>query len=328
MITAALPPPRKSEPKTTMILAFAIALGTCLGFALAFMRETLDRSIRTPAQLRAATGIDCLGMVPRANLRNAGRAPGKTARKQAPAGTPTLMTSRGDILRHVIDAPRSAFADAIRAVRMRIVYQHMRSRDIKVIGCVSNASGAGASTIAANLAQLLAQTNGRTILLDWDFLQASLSLKLTGRTEPGCLDILNGRALLPAMVCQDEQTGLNFLPTGYSDSTSLPGMLGQSEQMHGLLAVLRSRYSYVVVDLPPLSTVADAHYAAHMLDAIVVVAEWGRPERTALSEQLARIGLDETNVLGVILNKASLKKKWNDVAPPAHKQAADLTAVY
>jgi polysaccharide biosynthesis transport protein len=98
--------------------------------------------------------------------------------------------------------------------------------------------------------------------------------------------------------------------------------------MHGLLAVLRSRYSYVVVDLPSLSTVADAHYAAHMLDAIVVVAEWGRPERTALSEQLARIGLDETSVLGVVLNKASLKEKWNDVAPSAREHEADLTAAY
>ena len=38
--------------------AFAIALGTCLGFAIAFMRETLDRSIRTPTQLRPATGMD------------------------------------------------------------------------------------------------------------------------------------------------------------------------------------------------------------------------------------------------------------------------------
>jgi succinoglycan biosynthesis transport protein ExoP len=328
VITAALPPPRKSEPKSTIILAFAVALGTGLGFALAFVRETLDRSIRTPAQLRAATGMDCLGMVPRAKLRDAGRAPAKTVRKHAAVGALTLMTTRGDLLRHVVDAPRSAFADAIRAVRMRIVYQHMRSRDIKVIGCVSSSPGSGASTIAANLAQLLAQTNGRTILLDWDFLQASLSLKLTGRTEPGCLDILNGRALLPAIVCQDEQTGLSFLPTGYSDSASLPGMLGQSEQMHGLLAVLRSRYSYVVVDLPSLSTVADAHYAAHMLDAIVVVAEWGRPERAALSEQLTRIGLDETSVLGVVLNKASLKEKWNDVAPPAREREADLTAAY
>ena len=120
--------------------------------------------------------------------------------KHARTGAFTLMSSPGNILRHVIDAPRSAFADAIRAIRMRIVYQHMRSRDIKVIGCIASSPGAGASTIAANLAQLLAQTSGRTILLDWDFLHASLSRKLTGRAEPGCLDVLAGRAGLSAVV--------------------------------------------------------------------------------------------------------------------------------
>ena len=54
-----------------MILAFAVALGGGLGFAVAFVRETLDRSIRSPAQLRAATGLDCLGLVPRPRLRDA-----------------------------------------------------------------------------------------------------------------------------------------------------------------------------------------------------------------------------------------------------------------
>ena len=86
--------------------------------------------------------------------------------------------------------------------------------------------------------------------------------------------------------------------------------------MHNLLADLRSRYSYVVVDLPSLSAVADAHYAAHMLDGIVVVAEWGQPgTAVADGEACARIGLDETNILGVVLNKASLKEKWSDLMP-------------
>ena len=329
VITAALPPQRKSEPRTTMILAFAVALGGGLGFAIAFVRETLDRGIRSPAQLRAATGMDCLGLVPRLrqHLRNVGSARRRTAGRHARMGGSIVMSSPGNIMRHVVDAPRSAFADAIRAVRMRIVYQHMRSRDIKVIGCISSSHGAGATTFAVNLAQLLAQTNGRTILLDWDFLNASLSLELTGKAEPGCLDVLDGRAKLSTIVCQDQQTDLSFLAAGYADNASLPGALGQSEQMHNLLADLRSKYSYVVVDLPSLSAVADAHYAAHMLDAIVVVAEWGRPERSPLIDKLARIGLDETNILGVVLNKASLKGKWNDVAP-AREYAVSVSAAY
>ncbi len=325
VITAALPPLRKSEPRTTVIVAFAGALGGGLGFAIAFAREALDRGIRSPSQLRAA-GMECLGLVPRLRLRGAARKRRRAMSGHARAGAAAPRSFPGSIMRHVVDAPRSAFADGIRAVRMRIVYQHMRSRDIKVIGCMSSAPGAGASTFAANLAQLLARTSGRTILLDWDFLSASLSRELTGKSEPGCLDVLSGRHALSAVVCEDPQTELSFLAAGCSDPTSLPAALGQSEPVHRLLADLRVRYSYVVVDLPSLSSVADAHYAAHMLDAIVIVAEWGRAERTPLVEKLARIGLDETNILGVVLNKADLRDQWNDLAP-AREYLASLSAV-
>ncbi len=111
---------------------------------------------------------------------------------------------------------------------------------------------------------------------------------------------MNGRDF-ETIVWQDQQTDLGFLPAGQTETVSFPAALGQSEKLCALLAELRSKYSHVVVDLPSLSEIADAHYAAHLLDGIVVVAEWGRPEQTPLRDQLARVGLDGANVLGVIL---------------------------
>ncbi len=319
MITAARPAPRKSEPRTTMIAVLAAALGLSGGFAAAFLRESLDRGIRDPARLRAVTGLDCLGLVPRLRRRYAGRVrrlrPSRHARAPAalggmPLGGRVFVPPQGGILSHAADAPRSAFADAIRALRTRIIRQHLRAREIRIIGCVSSARGAGASTIAANLALLLARTSGRTILLDWDFLNASLSLTMTGAPGPGCLDILAGRAGLAEVVRHDPEMALSFLPAGSFDDAAFGAALMHSEQMHQLLADLRAEYSYVVVDLPSLPLVADAHVAAHLLDAIVVVTQWGLAEREPLAEKLARIGLDETNVLGVLLNKADLKASW------------------
>jgi succinoglycan biosynthesis transport protein ExoP len=329
IITAAVPPQRKSEPRTTIILAFAVVLGGGLGFAVAFAREILDRGVRSAAQVVAETGLNCLGVVPRLRrrwLRRTGR-PAVSRRTRLGLSTSALLSFPGSILRQVIDAPRSGFADAIRAVRMRIVYQHLRSRDIKVIGCMSSSQGAGASTIAANLAQLLAQTDGRTILVDLDFLRASLSKELIGRAGPGCLEVLGENVAVPAVVHQDQRTGLSFLAAGDLSSGRPSAAPGQSEQMHNLLAQLRCTYSHVVVDLPSLSSVTDMHYAAHMLDAIVVVAQWGRPEGTQLAEKLARIGLDETGVLGVILNKSKLSEHWRQpmAAPAREHRAAAMT---
>ena len=312
VITAAVPPERKSEPKTSIILAFAFALGGAMGFVTAFVQETLDTGIRTSRQLRSATGAECLGLVPRLkSSRGRGwlrRRFGRTAPQAA-----DLLGDQGDLLRQVVDAPQSAFAAAIRALQMRLVHQHLSSRNLKVIGCISTVPGAGSSTVAANLAHLLAKTGGPTVLLDWDFQRGSLGRALLRDSNPGCLDLLAGRVTLEAALRRDLQTGLRFLPAGQGGMETAPHALNLPAQMHELLAELRANNAYVVVDLPSLPAVADTHYAAHLLDAIVLVMPWGERERVALSENLAHIGLDEANVLGAVLNKADLRERWNDL---------------
>ncbi len=161
VITSALPPLRKSEPKTSMIVVLAAAMGLSGGFVIAFLREVLDRGIRSPSALRATTGLNCLAMVPRLRLRRISRLRLRFggSKRKSPA-MPHVLLAPGGILRHVIDVPRSTFTDAFRTLRIRIASQRLRSGDIKVIGCMSSSHGAGASTVAANLAQMLAQSGG------------------------------------------------------------------------------------------------------------------------------------------------------------------------
>ena len=256
VITAALPPQRKSEPKTTMILAFAIALGSGLGFAVAFVRETLDRSIRSPAQLRAATGTGLSGTWCRApRLRDTrpyaaadreqtsahGRAHLDVVSRQHPASRRRRATV-GVRRCH----PRCADADRLSAHALARHQGHWLHRPVR--------TGPAHRRSRPTSRSCWLRRTARTILLDWDFLHASLSRKLTGRTEPGCLDVLGrtSRTFGLSSARTNRRTSAFFQPV-YSDTASLPVALGQSEQMHNLLAELRSRYSYVVVDLPSLS---------------------------------------------------------------------------
>jgi succinoglycan biosynthesis transport protein ExoP len=321
VITAAIAPERKSQPKTMLILAFAIALGSGFGFIAAVAREALERGIRDADQLRDATGMECLGLVPRAG-RRAVRQAARVTRARARKDAPTPSTWRGDLLRHAINAPRSAFADAVRAVRMQIIYRKPGPCEVKVIGFMPDFPGAGASTISVNLAQALAQAGGKTILVDWDFAKASLSRALIGGQGTGCLDVLAGRLEVFNCIHQDPQSDLGFLSVGYSAAASLPHALAVSEPMHDLMARLRSKYSYVVVDLPPLTTVSEMHYATHLLDTVVIVAEWGSPRLASLIDNLEHVGLDLTKIMGVILNKADLKSWQSDIVRARENAAA------
>ena len=64
ILSRAVPPRRKSSPKTLVVLGVALAGGLMAGVAAGFLREALDRRIKTAADAEAATGAACLGVLP------------------------------------------------------------------------------------------------------------------------------------------------------------------------------------------------------------------------------------------------------------------------
>ncbi len=313
VITQALPPLRKSEPKTTILIVLFSVVGAVAGLAIAFMSEVLDRGIRSAADVRQATGFNCLAIVPRLSRS---RSLFSVFRwRRGDLSTRGLVTGSGPAHRSAPD-----FADAIRTLRIRVINQRLRSGDMKVVGCMSSSEGAGASVIAVSLAQMLARAGGRTLLMDWDFVQASSSEAFGFGRAAGCSDVLTDRAALGSAIHDDQRAGISVMPVGTGRSSSVSLMTRHLERMQDIINQLRARYSFVVVDLPSLSSVADSHIAAHMLDAVIVVMEWGQAERDTLLEKLGRIGLDEVNVLGVVLNKAQsagAKGRVDEIQNPA-----------
>ncbi len=315
IITAALPPLRKSEPKTAIIVVLFSVVGAVIGFTIAFMREVLDRGIRTASGVREMTGFNCLAVMPRLQQRRLPFFP--IARWRTGAGG---AASPGAIHEQLAEAPDGDVAEALRALHIRVINQRLRSGETKVIGCISNATGAGGSMIAVSLARLLAQTSGRTLLMDWDFTQASVSTMFAMSHSPGYSDVLTDKLDVGRASRHDAKTGIDLMPAGMNCSPFL--VTQHLDRMQGTLRDLRARYNFIVVDLPSLSTVADSHIAATMLDGIIVVMEWGKADQEPLMEKLGRIGLNETNVIGVVLNKADTSRWQDRTAGPARTQPA------
>ena len=141
-ISPAIPPLRRSAPATLLVLLGSMAAGLTAGFAAGLLREVTDRRFHTAAQVREVTGLDCIGLLPRARL----------LRRRAP-------------LRAAVDAPQSPFAAAMRTLQARLTRRGSRTRPNQVIGIVSAVAGEGRSTVAANLALVFAVAGSRTILI-------------------------------------------------------------------------------------------------------------------------------------------------------------------
>lgn len=291
IIGAALRPLGKSSPQTTLTIAFAISFGLLTGLLVIAVRHALDRTLTTRAQVQHALGIECLGVLPDAS------------RLRETRGARRAMV----LSRIVITAPTSRFAHAIRAIRTAVVLSSGSSRG-RAIGFVSWAHGEGRTTVASNIAHLMAVSGNPVELIDGDLGHPTLTAQLAPRSPAGLSEALvEHAASVSRLKTVELSPSLNFLPAVGAGRTSEPNVYLGSPEMVDLLASLTAARD-VVVDLPPLGTSSDAQALCPHLDGVVLVVEAGRTRVEEVRDALRVLRAANATVLGVVLNKAGVSR--------------------
>ncbi|MEZ0167925.1 polysaccharide biosynthesis tyrosine autokinase [Microvirga sp. TS319] len=291
----------RTHPRTKLVLGLAVVLGAGLGCAIAFAREGLDRVFRTARQVEQALGVECLGVIPAIEGASAHT---PLEGDSLPQIGPRSITADLGIARQVVLAPFSRFSETIRAIKVA-ADTCTTAHGVKVIGLVSALAGEGKSTIASNLAQLIAHSGRRVLLIDADLRTLSLSRRMTPYAEAGIFEVLIGGVTLSDAVWHDPITKLDFLPAVLKSPIAHTSEILASDRMASLLASARDLYEYVIVDFTPLAPVVDAKAAARHMDAFVLVIEWGQTSPEAIFEALGSAEVVHSKLLGAVLNKAN-----------------------
>jgi polysaccharide biosynthesis transport protein len=328
LITDATPDSKPSDPKTLIILLGAIVGGGLLGFGVGWLRDTFDRVIRTPKDIEAFLFTTCLAVVPKLAAKRAGQ-PRKSGLKQLvsraiPAGRShagefanpdenrrsstqpsNLLVIPDTIIKEVQAFPFSRFTESIRSIKVAADLRLIDQKD-RVLGFFSALPNEGKTTIAGSLAQIIAMSGSRVILVDADLRNPSLTRTLAPDAHCGLLDVVQGRADLDSAILKDPVTGLSFLPTVSHERISHSSEILSSMTMSKIVSQLRGRYDWVIVDLPPLSPIVDVRSTVRLIDVYVLVVEWGRTDREAITQSLKDAPVLSEKVMGAILNKADL----------------------
>jgi succinoglycan biosynthesis transport protein ExoP len=303
LITPASRPLQKSHPKTLVILAICGVGGLMLGLGIARLRELSDRVFRTADQVEGVLHANCISIVP--------ALPGRQVKEIAPY--PAIAITAGDksivpqknVLWQVVDAPFSAYAEAIRSIKVAADLSRA-SKSNKVIGFTSALPNEGKSTVACSLAQLVSHAGARTILVDCDLRNPALTRSLAPGATVGILDVIARRASLEDVIWNDPATGLSFLPAAVHNHFAHTSEILASDAMRKLFDWLRDHYDYVVVDLSPLAPVVDVRTTSHFVDGYVFVIQWGETKIDTVKHALGTAtGIHEA-MLGVVLNRADM----------------------
>ena len=309
VITTAAPPSAKSSPRTSLVLAIAGAFGFILSFGGAALREAVDRVFRTTKQVEELLHTNCLAVVPmlkKVASRNPGvDRPNSEISRKLGESEKRLLFSRQRFMRHVVDEPLSAFAEAFRSIKIAVDINGA-IKDNKVLGVTSTIPREGKSTVSSNLAELIAHAGKRVVLVDADLRNPTLTRNLAGDATVGLLEVLGGKSELRQAIHTDDLTGLAFLPAVIESRLAHSNEILASEAFKRLIDGLRQTYDYVIVDLPPLAPVVDVRATMNVIDSYVYVVEWGKTRMNVVQHQLAAAPEVFDRLLGVVLNKANM----------------------
>jgi succinoglycan biosynthesis transport protein ExoP len=304
VISTAPTPSSPTQPKKTLDVGLAAALGICFGAMMGLAREYRERYFRTGAQVAALLGIQFLGLLPLIG----GAAPGAPRGAGQSLARRTYRTSGGGILQYAVDNATSVFAETIRSIRIAADAAVGTGRPI-CLGVASSVANEGKSTVAANLAAAMSAQNSRVLLVDGDVRNPDLSRSFAPGCERGLLAALAGEAPLEECFAVAGNARFAFLPiennsTGGTDAARF----GAVQQIGALLAQCREKFDYVILDLPPLGPVADVRALAPHVDAVVLVIEWGVTPRLMVQELLGSRGPVGEKCIGAVLNKVDMNQ--------------------
>jgi capsular exopolysaccharide synthesis family protein len=195
-------------------------------------------------------------------------------------------------------APQSLAAEQYRSLRTRLTRLES-GRALRAIIITSPAKGDGKSLTAGNLALTMAQEfQQRVLLLDSDLRRPSIHRLFGVPESPGLSDVLMGGSTIDDALVSLPDYHLTVMPSGIIPTH--PAELLGSAAMRRVLDTLRTRFDRIILDMPPVSPLADVTIAAGLVDGLLLIVRAGVTPKPAIERALS--GLDMSKIVGLVLN--------------------------
>jgi capsular exopolysaccharide synthesis family protein len=279
-----LPETPVSQNPGRMLFAGAF-FGAALGVGLAFLFNTMDRSIRTVDQTEALLDLPVLAAVP------------EIAHRRKKGATTAFLPGELPVLTDGNSPP----AEAIRSLRAAMALMGAEE-DRRSVIFTSALPGEGKSFTAANYALSLAQQDLKTLLVDADLRRPNVHALFGGeRRTIGLVDYLLAKDPLTDFVTTTSIPHLHLLLSGTPAPN--PAELLSGHGFARLIAEAMRYYDRIVVDTAPVNAVSDTLMLLGEVQSVCLVVRAASSPREAVARAVRVLDKSGRRPVGILFNR-------------------------
>lgn len=209
------------------------------------------------------------------------------------------------LLNHLDKLPYGA-EEALNRLRVNVGFCGSRFKKIIVTSSTPNE---GKSFVSTNLWRMLAEAGSKVVLVDADMRKSVMRSRYQISSGDGgmfgLVHYLAGQVELENVLYQTNVENGFLLPT--ANTVSNPAILLQTDRFTNLLNILAKEFDYVLVDTPPLGSVADGDLIASQCDGGLLVVRSGVTPRALIASSLKQLERAGCELMGVVLNRVEAK---------------------
>jgi capsular exopolysaccharide synthesis family protein len=289
-------------PRVSLNIAVGILIGLVFGIGFPLLREQLDSSVKTPADIEEKLDVTFLGLLP--DLQRDEEKPGKGRRRRG-AAKEALAASEGPPELVVHTRPSSGVSEAARSIRTNLMFMNP-DRPCKAILVSSAAPSEGKTTVACSIAIALAQGGKRVCIVDADLRRPRLHRIFDRVGDAGVTNALIGDAIVDEIAKPTIVPNLWSIPAGPLPPN--PADLLQSERFRKFIDEMRRRFDHIIVDSPPLVAVTDSAIISTLVDGTIFVVRAFQTGRHVSAQGLRALRDVEAPIVGAVLNAVNLNR--------------------
>ncbi len=210
----------------------------------------------------------------------------------------------------VFEKPKSALSESFRAIRssLQFLYKKQNVEGAKTLMITSSVSGEGKTFCSINIATVFALSEKKTVIIGLDLRKPKLFDEFNLSNEVGVVNYLIKQKSVDEIINHTQIPFLDVILSGPIPPN--PSEMILSENMGELIAELKKKYDYIILDTPPVGLVSDALELVQYCDVTLYIVKQNFTKKDMITLLNNRVKRGELDNASIILNGFANKAKY------------------